>query len=34
MTDITDNLDIVSSDWHEGQQYITSCGNVRFFDQW
>lgn len=25
--------DIVSSPWHETQNYVTSCANVRFFDQ-
>ncbi len=26
--------DMVSNAWHESQQFITSYGNVRFFDQW
>ena len=26
--------DIVSSDWHESQNFITSCGSMRFFDKW
>lgn len=25
--------DIVSSDWHESQVFVTSCGNIRFFDK-
>ena len=26
--------DIVDDAWHETQQFVTQCGNVRFFDQW
>lgn len=26
--------DIVSSDWHESQNFVTSCGSIRFFDKW
>ncbi len=25
--------DMVSSDWHESQVFVTSCGNMRFFDK-
>ena len=25
--------DMVSSDWHESQVFVTSCGNIRFFDK-
>lgn len=26
--------DMVSNPWHESQNFITSCENVRFFDKW
>lgn len=26
--------DITKSEWHETQQFITSCGSERFFDRW
>ena len=26
--------DVCSSSWHESQNYIVSCGSVRFFDRW
>ena len=26
--------DIVTSEWHESQNFVTSCGSMRFFDKW
>ncbi len=26
--------DLIDSEWHETQNYITSCGSERFFDKW
>lgn len=26
--------DIVSNAWHETQNYVTTCGNMKFFDKW